>query len=148
MLVPKWLTDTQGEKYSALLHRVNHGDSQVEDGHVYTFGVCPKDEIDALELSLVKWSPKRIEIGREGRSTGWSAYSSCGLCNFYDEECTGCPLGSCGPGSFFWDWCSYCVCREKEAGAAIVILQKILDRYAELVGTADWMEIEIKVMED
>ena len=83
----KWwpLTDME---YHALVKRVNDGDG--EDAFDDPC-VKPKDEIDAVKLTIAKWHPGRG--ADRGASKACYASESCGCCLYY-EHCETCILST------------------------------------------------------
>ena len=87
----KWWPLTTGE-YHKLIKRVNEGDA------VDAFGdpcVGPKDETDAVKLTIAKWHPSRE--GDVGNSDKLGCGESCGCCAYYD--CYACILNIDATGS-------------------------------------------------
>ena len=79
----KWwpLTD---EEFATLIKRVNNGDGEDDDSDLC---VEPRDEMDAVKLTIAKWHPNREKPG-ESNNVSWDA-NSCGCCMHFDEcmEC-------------------------------------------------------------
>ena len=100
----KWWPLTNKE-YCAIIKRVNEGDVEDEYGGPDA-GVVPKDEIDAVKLTIAKWHPNRG--ANVGESKECWASDSCGCCGYYGS-CDECILsrdivgsiGCCGEGIAF-----------------------------------------------
>lgn len=100
----------------------------------------PDSLIDALELSLAKWHPSRVD--HRGVAVRRTDPGSCGLCCMYlDKECVGCPIETIGisdrydsacvsKGHPFLNWCN----SDDKFEAAEVVYQLILSAYWKEVG--------------
>ena len=97
----KWwpLTD---EEFEDLIAQVDNGNS---DDYFVENAVDPKDELEAIKLTIAKWHPNR---DYPGGSNNCGSPDSCGCCMYY-ADCSVCILnrgivgavGCCGEGIAF-----------------------------------------------